>query len=899
MAAHAFPPPSHSPPRHTQHDAYDLISPVSPLMSRSGSVASDGLSMVSGVTAIWPNYLDQVKPLPEYISHWSAAQVVNEAQDAQRGRGRLSDDEDIFSQRNARADVSEGAVATVNAFLDKLLYDILATARSTSLLALRPAVTDVLKKSLARDAIATAEANLEDLLALQDDDSDDSRVTKSPNLSGTKWNLEFIWKRSRLRVMMRSEKSEFDIDDDERYTQEEGLLATGRRFSQTTGVISLSAEIFLAGVLDYLGEQLLSLAATSASNRSRRRASITRATSGANSSADALVEESDVEKAALNSAMDRLWRVWRKSLRARGLIPGRGRSLSGGSRASLNRSNSPTIVRDESAGSIEDANQVPSIPDMHSYRHAFPADIALPMSPRDVNGNGGPSQGRDRDNTAFEKQRTPAQEHNAKAVSDNRSTWTGKVDYFYDPFRVPQDTEQHRPASQPTPMTTPFVDAPGAWPAETPRPVTSDSKEMTQLEKVRRLQEEAVSTSQDDLRTPTVERPVVRASRIPTLDPSQLETDSDDDHSRPSSIIAPNFDESDIKTPPAEKRQGRNLDFGSSISATAIAAAMASIHGSKQPGTLQQPPHEIAEDNDRRKSLGHMKTLISGRDSAQDIHEPESQVTAYPELRRQGSGGSSRTDKSYTLTKPTEVQISSGTRVPQHGSVARNGTFAVEDTAESNPTTPTRDSPSLLRSGIPTPKNAHRPPPLTIASKSINGDDEGPRTAEKNHSNGPRHFLAMRNLSGAHTPTSPTSPRSPRSPRELAKHIRSFSRQSSEGSPEPMQPAPILKQRASGESSRSRKASKAIGMESSSLSRKGSGRTYTNDRIASISMEESGRPGSSKLTSSSITSTEDFDMLVQNHETVKYTLTPQSVRDLPVSVSQISKGKLNTDRSLD
>lgn len=885
MAAHAFSsPPYYSPSRPAQNDTRDLISPItSPLMSRTGSVASDALSMVSGVTAILPNYLTHIKPAPEYISHASASQVANEAQDAQRGR--ISDDEDASAERNGKAAVAESAVATVNAFLDKLLYDILATARSTSILALRPAVTDVLKKNLARDAIATAEDNLEDLLALQDDDdSDDNGKVTSPS-SSPRWNLEHIWKRSRLRVMMRSEKSEFDIDDDERYTQDEGLLTPERRFSQTAGVISLSAEIFLAGVLDYIGEQLLTLAAIAASSRTRRRASISRATSGSGGTSHVLVEESDLEKAALNSAMDRLWRVWRKSLRARGLIPGRGRSASGGSRVDLTGSSSPTMIRSGSSGSIDTVamarDKIPSLPDMHYPEYILASNIALPMTPRDVNEIAVPGLAKDPDTPSLAQNRTSRQEQLVNGRQGSRTTRTAKQDYFYDPFRTPQEADAQRPTSQPTPMATPFVDAPGAWPVETPRPVTSDSKEMTQLQKVRKLQDESILSHQDDMRTPTAERPGFRTSVVPTLDPSQLESDSEIDHSRSSSVIPPDFEESDVKTPPAQKRQGRNIEFASGLSAAAIAAAMASISDSKQPGTLrqQQQPHGVPEQDERRKSLLDMKTLISGRDSAQEMDAPEEQVevgAAAAENYHRGSEESSRTNESYTLGNAIEAHKLSGPNIVQPAD--RHWISNLDSAAGSDPTTPTEVPSSLLQAAEITstssPKNAHRPPPLRLASSPLYNADEGPHTAEKDQPSSPRGILALRKFSGAHASTSPSSPRSPRSPRELAKHIRSFSRQSSEDTEDSAQPVTIMRQRESLDSQRSRKASKIAALK--------------NDRVASISMDEGGRPASSKLTSSSITSTEDFDMLVQSHDTVKYTLTPKSVRDMPVSASDPS-----------
>ena len=374
----------------TQHGFSDNNSPV---MSTAPSVASDGLSVMSGLTAPVPPYLTTALPSPEYISQASAIRL---ATDWQRSRkSSVSDDQDQdVSPDEDKSGVADNAVALINAFLDKVLYDILATARSTRLDALRPAVKDTLKKSLARDAIASADANLEDLLALEDEDDEERPRTSAS--AASRFNLEFVWKRSRLRVMMRSEKSDFDIDDDERYVQEEGLLTGERRWSQASGVISLLSEIFLAGVLDHLAEQLVSSAVLYAAVRARRE-SKARPISGSWTTYQVVVEEPDVEKGALNSPMDRLWRNWRKSLRHQSM---RG----GGTRYSNSNASSPAFTRRGSEGwpdgqlartlDEEDLrtptglahSQRDIVPNPeHEYpEHILASNIPLPLGVRDV-----------------------------------------------------------------------------------------------------------------------------------------------------------------------------------------------------------------------------------------------------------------------------------------------------------------------------------------------------------------------------------------------------------------------------------------------------------------------------------------------------------------------------------
>ncbi|GAB7343580.1 hypothetical protein MBLNU457_1583t1 [Dothideomycetes sp. NU457] len=399
------------------HDPYPQAkSPASPDMSQSGSVASDGFSIASSSTTS-PPYIFGINPSPAYISQESAAQIATEA-------ARYQDQYQEEGQENAeidgRAAVSERAVAAVNVFLDKVLHDVLSLARTTQLSTLRSAVAEILKKNLARDTIAFADANLEDLLAAEDEEEEeDERPTTQD--STNRWNLEYVWKRARLRVMMRSEKSDFDIDDDDKFVQQEGLVSPERRFSETATVISLSSEIFLAGVLDFLAESIFVLATGPAISRVKRNSK--KSVNGTTVSQHFIVEETDVEKAILNSPIDRLWRNWRRSLRTRGfgisgspLSPRHEFSPSMTSTPSLTRRGSQPWGSGPYAGSelptprgipgefietpaVEKIQQdvVPRIADHDFPEHILASNIPVPITDRDVDEIEVPGLARDPD----------------------------------------------------------------------------------------------------------------------------------------------------------------------------------------------------------------------------------------------------------------------------------------------------------------------------------------------------------------------------------------------------------------------------------------------------------------------------------------------------------------------
>ncbi|GAM90981.1 hypothetical protein ANO11243_090280 [Dothideomycetidae sp. 11243] len=289
---------------------------ASPVLSGYGSqsVTSDNVSM-SGLSFSLPSYMTSIQPRPCYASRESASRAATELYRQHKELG-LDDDSEGETDRVL---ISETATGYVNSFLDKLLHDILANAQSTQLPQLRSATADVLRRTLGKEAVAYADANLEDLLAAEpEDDTEDTAST--PTDSVTRWDLEYIWKRARLRVMMRSENSDFDIDDDEHHAQEAGLSGLGRRFGDNaSAVISLHGEIFLAGVLDFVSDHVFAVAIIPASMR-RRRTSKKSPTLNADPTV-LYIDETDLEKGVLNSPLDRHWRAWRKSTRSRGSYP--------------------------------------------------------------------------------------------------------------------------------------------------------------------------------------------------------------------------------------------------------------------------------------------------------------------------------------------------------------------------------------------------------------------------------------------------------------------------------------------------------------------------------------------------------------------------------------------------
>lgn len=330
----------------------------SPILSNSPSLASESFS-ASARAAKYPSYLLAAYPQPEFVSPPHATRIASLVEASPNVSAPIQkdtddDDDDANDVERSMTVVSIGAVGIINSFLDKLLFDILYSARATNITALRQAALLILRKSLGEEAVNAADTNLQDLLATEDDETDDDQEdvdggqTPAQSVrrdSIAKWDQESVWKRSRLRVMMRSELSDLEIDDDERYAKE--IVDPEKRSSQATVRLGLSVELFLAGVLDYVGEHFITLAAMLAVSRAHRRSIRTKAPPTSHT----LVEEPDVEKAVLNSPLDRTWRSWRKALRSRpySTASQRLRQLSASS------SSSPVIDRRRSSNDLQEA----------------------------------------------------------------------------------------------------------------------------------------------------------------------------------------------------------------------------------------------------------------------------------------------------------------------------------------------------------------------------------------------------------------------------------------------------------------------------------------------------------------------------------------------------------------
>lgn len=348
--------------------------------SRTQSISSDRPSTIAHSFMSPPL---TVSPEAAFIAASAASQIVTNDHDSHADAWY---DQHGLEPSGEAAAVSPAALQLVNSFLDQLLFNFLAIARSTSLSALRPAVSEVLKPKLAKDAVNLADEELREYLGGDDEDLDE----QSPDpVSPRDWDLELAWKRTRLRCMVYSSLGDMEEEDEDYYMEQGHLDAAGARPSE---VVSPAVAIFLTSIMEFMGETALIVAGQAAYHRMRTRHEKD-LRDGIRSPSEPVeritVEELDMERVALDRTLGRLWRAWKKKIRSPGLNMDQrmARSFSRESASGQIRSPSSftaehTLAEDIPEALPEDHREVAEEVPVEEYLAA--AAIPLPEGERDV-----------------------------------------------------------------------------------------------------------------------------------------------------------------------------------------------------------------------------------------------------------------------------------------------------------------------------------------------------------------------------------------------------------------------------------------------------------------------------------------------------------------------------------
>ncbi|KAF6814651.1 hypothetical protein CPLU01_14341 [Colletotrichum plurivorum] len=357
-----------------------IPSPQFQTRSRTQSVSSDRPSTIMSVGLMSPPL--SVTPEPAFIAASAASQIVTNDHDSHADTWY---DQHGIEPAGETALVSTAALQLVNSFLDQLLFNFLSASRATTLAALRPAVTEVLKPKLAKDAINQADEELREYLG----GGDEEDFIQPPGPTSPKdWDLELVWKRTRLRCMVYSSLGDMEEEDEDYHMEQDNLKpAADERGPE---IISPAVAIFLTSILEYMGEQALVVAGQAAYHRLRAKFE-KEPKEGAKSIADIadriVVEELDMERVALDRTLGRLWRAWKKRIRSPALD---GRSFSRSPSVHFRQPSTSTPENRESQppakglGIQEATNEEPEHQPDRVEEHVKPSAIPLPIGDRDV-----------------------------------------------------------------------------------------------------------------------------------------------------------------------------------------------------------------------------------------------------------------------------------------------------------------------------------------------------------------------------------------------------------------------------------------------------------------------------------------------------------------------------------
>ncbi|KAM0429286.1 hypothetical protein ACHAPT_006500 [Fusarium lateritium] len=342
-----------------------IISPRG-VRSRTQSISSDRPSTIAHSLMSPPL---SVSPAAAFIAASAASQIVTNDHDSHADTWY---DQHGIEPAGETALVSSEALLLVNSFLDQLLFNFLSISRATTLATLRPAVSEVLKPKLAKDAVNNADEELREYLGEGDEED---YVQPQGSNSSRDWDLELVWKRTRLRCMVYSSLGDMEEEDEDLYMEQENLEIGADE--QVSDVISPAVAIFLTSVLEYMGELTLTVAGHAAYHRLRTRfqKEIQEGVRNPTDIADRIVvEEQDMERVALDRTLGRLWRGWKKRIRSP-VIDLNGRPFS---RASDSPALSRVATHSDAEAETKNSETKPSDHDLS------PSEIALPMGSNDV-----------------------------------------------------------------------------------------------------------------------------------------------------------------------------------------------------------------------------------------------------------------------------------------------------------------------------------------------------------------------------------------------------------------------------------------------------------------------------------------------------------------------------------
>ncbi|KAK1964755.1 hypothetical protein LY78DRAFT_131786 [Colletotrichum sublineola] len=863
--------------------------------SRTQSISSDRPSTIMSAGLMSPPL--SVTPEAAFIAASAASQIVTNDHDSHADTWY---DQHGIEPAGETAMVSAPALQLVNSFLDQLLFNFLSASRATTLASLRPAVSEVLKPKLAKDAINQADEELREYLGGADEDD-----FVQPQGAGSRdWDLELVWKRTRLRCMVYSSLGDME-EEDEDYHMDQGNLKPGID-ERGPEVISPAVAIFLTSILEYMGEQALVIAGQAAYHRLRAKFE-KEPKEGARSTADIadriVVEELDMERVALDRTLGRLWRSWKKRLRSPALDA---RPFSRASPAFYRQSSTPEGRENPSPDKglgIQEAPREESEIQL-SNDHLKASTIPLPIGDRDIDEIEVPGLASysDEEESGREEEEPPSQRPKSLMIFTSQPS---------DGMPTPTMSQPH------TPIASSGRKRSNSLPTPSPSPYTSPVLKRAGFDTIETgLADQQPGSDEKEISTETIPtdlQSVGRSQASPgVLAPVQ------------ESVEAESRAEIEKVPEPKPRNPNRLSQFGISAAAAGAAAVAGipsiatrkSMESKPKPKPIEEETGDIDDFTEEPEICTSSRVSIAGRSSPSNSESGRAVVVT---PKRTSSVHSARVvdvhgpKSPVTVSRTSSVDSSDRTvNVSRTNSGSRVAPPIIEEAQKPKPA----EINTVIRSSSSTPRTPRTRSPADKFSRSQNTNDSISEVDEDAEVRQTRHGKARTaTTASSPTPTSGTSSTRPSralsnsvqqtsSPRHdytsLVTKVTILSDTHTHGSiaedrvsspRKRSQTTPSVPERNTGrpaaQVAHSPTASvgavtgerSAAGHDSPDHSRhprtSGSSGSSSTGRIRAVRNSEE-----SRASCRTDNLPRNFEELIQSDETIQYTLTPENMRDL-------------------
>lgn len=801
-----------------------------------------------------------MSPEASYIACSAASSIITNDHDSHADAWY---DQNGIEPASETATVSAQALQLVNGFLDQLLFNFLQMSKSTSLSALRPAVVEVLKPKLAKDAIGNADEELREYLGASDED--DYVQTLATGLKRD-WDLELVWKRTRLRCMVYSSLGDMEEEDEDSYMEEGNLeMEDGGDLSAS---ISPAVAIFLTSVIEYMGELTLTVAGQAAYQRVRNKIEreLREGSRDASRPADQiLVTEADMERVALDRTLGRLWRGWKKRMRTPAIdVAGRpfAKILS-----SLSKQDQATPGHDVSEHDVlgirRPASNVLDNEQRRSIDHSEPviledvqaADVPLPIGENDIDEIEVPGLVHHSDDDDDDDADDELDEREKKILKRPKSLTLTAYSIFANGLPTPNRSQPHTPTvtTRKRSLSMPVPETPHFFPktrkqTQAPEP-GSEAPHGTEEESPSHAQ---VQSTTDNL------KPVVDSGDAAHVDAGVAGTDGGHTFERDRDGGAVAYEQAEILTSARVSITGSVHSADSDMKSTSRAGKRSSsVHSariidvlSSRSPAAQSPARSRPESVHQIDAAPRVSSSEVGSASA-----PSPAITAEVADEKPGRPADSAAALAITSEKHSEVNdviASSGEEVdpPQRPAQVPQGLARRSPEMPTAPLAAAAVEPALISTTL----NRKKGPPIRIntTAQAQSSLDQPPFSARSVSLPASPAMAAVEDPSAPDVPRKTPAHAAKQSPKSESKSLLAIERTKTQESDESTLPQ------------QSSSNARQIHTAASSVSSGGS-------RRKPVRTSEDGSDMA-----------RNFEELIQSNQTITYTLTPENMRDMDV-----------------